>query len=87
MTSTANDVSAVICTLNSISSIEQCLASLKASGIGQIVVVDANSTDGTKEIVEQLADVALTDPGTGHQSYRLRHIRNSTGPAVDGGPR
>ena len=82
MTFAANDVSAVICTLNSISSIEQCLASLKASGVGQIVVVDANSTDGTKEIAEQVADVVLTDPGTGLGNARNIGIASTTKPLI-----
>ena len=82
MTYTAKDVSAVICTLNSISSIEQCLASLKSSGVGQIVVVDANSADGTKEIVEQLADVVLTDPGTGLGNARNIGIASTTKPLI-----
>ena len=72
MTFTANEVSAVICSLNSISGIEQCLASLKAAGVGQVIVVDANSTDGTKEVAEQLADLVLTDPGTGLGNARNR---------------
>lgn len=62
---TAADVSAVICTMNSISGIEACLTSLRAAGIGQIIVVDANSHDGTRQVAERLADVVLSDPGTG----------------------
>jgi glycosyltransferase involved in cell wall biosynthesis len=82
MTFSTNDVSVVICTLNSISSIEQCLASLKSSGVGQIVVVDANSVDGTKEIAEQVADVVLTDPGTGLGNARNIGIASTTKPLI-----
>ena len=82
MTYTAKDVSAVICTLNSISSIEQCLESLKASGIGQVVVVDANSADGTKAIAERFADVVLTDPGTGLGNARNIGIASTTKPLI-----
>ena len=82
MTFAAKDVSAVICTLNSISSIEQCLASLKASGVGQVVVVDANSADGTKAIAEQVADVVLTDPGTGLGNARNIGIASTTKPLI-----
>lgn len=60
-----HDVSAVVCTWNSIASIERCLRSLREAGVGEIIVVDANSTDGTREVAEQLADLVLTDPGTG----------------------
>ncbi len=62
---TAADVSAVVCTMNSISGIERCLQSLRDSGVGQLVVVDAGSTDGTREVATRLADVVLDDPGTG----------------------
>jgi len=60
-----SDVSAVICTKNSIASIQSCLRSLKDSGVGEIIVVDASSTDGTRETVDSLADLVLEDPGTG----------------------
>lgn len=82
MTFTAKDVSAVICTLNSISGIEQCLASLKATGVGQLIVVDANSTDGTKVVAERIADVVLTDPGTGLGNARNTGIANTTNPLI-----
>ena len=59
------DVSAVICTMNSIGGIERCLQSLREAGVGEVIVVDANSTDGTREIAEKFADQVLTDPGTG----------------------
>ncbi len=62
---TAAEVSAVVCTMNSISGIESCLTSLRAAGVGQLVVVDANSQDGTRQVAERLADVVLTDPGIG----------------------
>lgn len=59
------DVSAVVCTLNSISGIERCLESLRLAGAGEIVVVDAGSTDGTREVADRLADRVLEDPGLG----------------------
>ena len=60
-----SDVSAVVCTLNSISGIERCLTSLRKAGITELIVVDANSTDGTREVAEKLADKVVTDPGKG----------------------
>ncbi len=60
-----SDVSAVICTKNSIASIQACLQSLKDSGVGEIIVVDASSTDGTLAIADSLADLVFEDPGTG----------------------
>jgi glycosyltransferase involved in cell wall biosynthesis len=62
---TPADVSAVVCTMNSISGIERCLTSLRAAGVGQLIVVDANSKDGTRPVAERLADVVLSDPGIG----------------------
>lgn len=62
---TPADVSAVVCTKESISGIERCLTSLRASGVGELIVVDAHSTDGTREVAERLADRVLEDPGTG----------------------
>ena len=60
-----SDVSAVICTKNSIASIQACLQSLEDSEVGEIIVVDASSTDGTRSIADSLADLVLEDPGTG----------------------
>lgn len=60
-----SDVSAVICTKNSIASIQACLQSLEDSEVGEIIVVDASSTDGTRPIADSLADLVLGDPGTG----------------------
>ena len=60
-----SDVSAVICTKNSIASIQMCLQSLKDSGVGEIIVVDASSTDGTRAIAASHADLVLEDHGTG----------------------
>lgn len=76
------DVSAVVCTLNSIASIERCLRSLRHSGTGEIIVVDANSTDGTREIAEQLADSVLTDPGIGLGNARNIGIAQTSGPLI-----
>ena len=60
-----SDVSAVVCTMNSIASIEACLCSMRSSAVGEIIVVDASSSDGTREVADRLADMVLTDPGTG----------------------
>jgi hypothetical protein len=47
---TNQDVAVVVCTKNSISRIGQCLDSLRQSDVGELIVVDASSTDGTREI-------------------------------------
>ena len=61
----AIDVSVVVCTKNSISAIRACLQSLRDSGVSDVVVVDASSTDGTRKVCEALADIVLRDPGNG----------------------
>ena len=50
--------------------------------MGQIIVVDASSTDGTAEVAEELADLVLTDPGTGLGNARNIGIAHSTGAYV-----
>ena len=61
----AADVSAIVCTKNSIASIQACLESLKGAGVGEIIVVDAGSDDGTRGVADSLADLVLEDRGTG----------------------
>lgn len=79
---TPQDVAAVVCTLNSISGIERCLTSLRESGVGELVVVDAGSTDGTREVAEGLADRLLDDPGLGLGHARNIGIASTTSPLV-----
>lgn len=79
---TPQDVSAVVCTLNSMSSIERCLTSLRAESVGEIIVVDAHSQDGTREIAEALADSIVEDLGLGLGNARNLGIAHSTKPLV-----
>lgn len=79
---TPADVSAVVCTMNSIGGIERCLTSLRASGVGAIIVVDASSTDGTREVAERLADRVVTDPGQGLGNARNIGIALTSTPLV-----
>lgn len=76
------DVSAVVCTMNSISGIERCLVSLREAGVGQIVVVDAHSTDGTYEVAKNLADLVLDDEGKGLGNARNIGIARTTGQLI-----
>lgn len=72
------DTSAVVCTLNSISSIEECLRSLRDVGVEEIIVVDGGSTDGTRETAEKLADITLADEGKGLGAARNLGIAHTT---------
>ena len=65
-----DEISAVVCSWNSISSIRACLESLRANNVKEIIVVDANSDDGTREIAIELADKVLTDPRMGLATAR-----------------
>lgn len=77
-----HDVAAVVCTLNSISGIERCLQSLRETGVGELIVVDASSTDGTREVARRLADRVIDDPGTGLGNARNLGIAASTLPLI-----
>jgi len=77
-----SDVSAVVCTRNSIGSVGACLESLRDSGLGEVIVVDASSCDGTREVADSLADVVLTDAGDGLGAARNLGIRRTTKPLI-----
>jgi glycosyltransferase involved in cell wall biosynthesis len=77
-----SDVAAVVCTMNSISGVERCLVSLREAGVGEIVVVDAHSSDGTREVAFRLADRVLDDPGTGLGNARNVGIATTRHPLV-----
>ena len=74
-----SDVSAIVCTQNSIASVEPCLQSLKNAGAGEIIVVDASSTDGTRAVADSLADRVLEDRGRGLGQARNLGIAVSSG--------
>ena len=78
----AADVAVVVCTLNSIASIEACLRSVRDAGAGELIVVDAASSDGTRRVAEELADTVLTDPGTGLGNARNVGIAATTKPLI-----
>jgi glycosyltransferase involved in cell wall biosynthesis len=78
----SRDVSAVVCTRNSISGVEECLTSLRDADVGELIVVDARSRDGTREVADRLADVVLEDPGSGLGNARNIGIAASSGRLV-----
>lgn len=75
-------ISAVVCTKDSVASIERCLTSLKQAGIHELVVVDAHSNDGTTDIANQLADKVLFDEGKGLGAARNIGIAETSGDCI-----
>jgi len=61
-------ISYLVVVRNKAKSISRCLESLVRAGIGQIVVVDGRSTDGTSEIIDRFPVLHLYDRGTGNVS-------------------
>lgn len=73
----ALDVSAVVCSLNVEQSIGDCLKSLQENRVGEIILVDADSKDRTREIAKPYVDEILTDPRKGLAMARNIGIRRS----------
>jgi glycosyltransferase involved in cell wall biosynthesis len=71
-------ITAVVCTLNSFSSIEKCLLGLKLSGVAEIIVVDGGSTDGTREFLLEQDIVLLFDGGLGLGAARNMGIQKAS---------
>lgn len=78
----ARDVSAVVCTLNSANSLEECLKSLRNNAVGQLVVVDGGSTDQTVPMARRYADVVTFDDANGLGAARAKGIALTTGGLV-----
>ena len=72
-----NNITAVVCSWNAIQSIEKCLQSLIDNNI-KIIVVDANSTDGSREVAIKYAHRVITDPREGLGAARNLGIANVT---------
>lgn len=75
----AGKVSAVVCTWNAAESIVPCIRSLRENGVREIILVDASSTDGTRELAQPLVDILLTDPRKGLGAARNLGIQATTG--------
>lgn len=72
----------MVCTKNSASGIEQCLNSLIQSDIGELIVVDASSTDGTREIALKYGSLLLDDTGVGLGNARNIGIARTEKPLI-----
>jgi glycosyltransferase involved in cell wall biosynthesis len=71
------NVTAVVCSWNAIQSIEKCLQSLLDNNV-KVIVVDANSNDGSKEVAIKYAYKVITDPREGLGAARNLGIENVT---------
>ena len=65
LNSNLSDVSLIIATYNEEESIGYVLSELKDLNIGEIIVVDKNSTDNTKNIAEKYGVVFISQKGEG----------------------
>jgi len=74
-----SEVSAVVCTWDAENIIEECLDSLRNNGVGEIIVVDADSDDRTREIASRFTNKILTDPREGLAQARNMGINRAKG--------
>lgn len=82
MSCDTKEVSAVICSWNAENIIEECLSSLRKNNVGEIVLVDASSTDKTRQIASSYVDEILTDPREGLARARNIGIAKTKGKYV-----
>lgn len=66
-----SDVSVIICTKNAFVSIAEVLKSIERNKPLETIIIDANSEDGTREVLKKHDVKILTDPGCG-----LAYARN-----------
>ena len=75
-------LTAIVCTRNSVESLGGCLSSLLASGVDDLIVVDAGSVDGSQELAVQFGALVLSDDGVGLGAARNVGIAASCGDFV-----
>ena len=76
-TKTPTEISAVVCSLNEEARIVDCLSSLKDSGVGEIILVDGQSTDKTVKFGSKYASKVIFDQGKGLGAARNLGISES----------
>ncbi|WP_415890208.1 glycosyltransferase [Neptuniibacter sp. SY11_33] len=76
---TSNSVSAVVCSWNAADSIVACLKSLRENGVYEIILVDADSEDGTQELAKPYVDCILQDQRQGLGAARNLGIEVASG--------
>lgn len=73
------DVTVAVCSWNAVGSIKPCLQSIKDNNVKEILLIDANSNDGTREQAAGLVDKILSDPRKGLATARNVGLNNATG--------
>ncbi len=74
-----NDTSVIICTKNCEKTIEKVIISVMINNPLEIIIVDANSTDKTRDILKKYAIKILTDQGIGLANARNIGLRDAKG--------
>lgn len=64
------DLSVVVCTCNSAHMISDCLTSVRANNVREVILVDGGSTDDTRKIAEPFVDKMLDDGRRGLANAR-----------------
>jgi glycosyltransferase involved in cell wall biosynthesis len=78
-----NSISVVVCTKNEEDYIEQCLKSLVTQEVvPEIIVVDGNSSDRTRQIAAQFTDKVLLDQGGGLSEARNIGWKAASSPII-----
>jgi len=75
-------VSVIIPTHNEAQSIGRVLADLPADIVAEVLVVDSNSTDGTREIATKMGARVLHEPRRGYGRACLTGVANANSPDV-----
>ncbi len=74
-----SDVSVVVCTRNNKDNLVSVLKGIEKECPGELIVVDGNSTDGTREILVEMGVNILSDPGRGLALARQIAINEVSG--------
>lgn len=69
------DVSVIVPTRNAAHFLDECLASISASNPREIIVVDGNSSDASRDIARRYADMVLSDEGRGLPVARMLGVQ------------
>ena len=76
------EVTVIIPTLNEIECIESVLKELSEMNIGEILVVDGLSTDGTPELVEKLGFKVIMQDGKGYGNAVSTGLKHAQGDVI-----